>query len=230
MDSGSPHPAKRRKLSNCEDEDDASLPAAFSNYLTLAEAAFRVTIEASEGRRVLDVPQDGSPIAITIQVTDGGQYNKFEVSNPTLSRYASITLASAPSTLYEEDVLRDMNRLTSTLRFINKSKIPIACCHASLSLQGGQTILSLKLMWQDTIKIHEKFNPVYRDVLQKYLPGEDSDMPLAPERWEPHHFYDAVHVPEKTREASAAIEIQQLTSQLYPFQQRTVRWMLERGS
>ncbi|OBT80596.1 hypothetical protein VF21_00442 [Pseudogymnoascus sp. 05NY08] len=44
----------------------------------------------------------------------------------------------------------------------------------------------------------------------------------------PQDFYNSVHVPEKDDAAAALIEIPELKTQLYPFQKRSVRWLLER--
>ncbi|KFY54698.1 hypothetical protein V496_07211 [Pseudogymnoascus sp. VKM F-4515 (FW-2607)] len=44
----------------------------------------------------------------------------------------------------------------------------------------------------------------------------------------PQDFYNSVHVPEKHDAAAASIEFPELRTQLFPFQKRSVRWLLER--
>jgi len=65
------------------------------------------------------------------------------------------------------------------------------------------------------------------DILNHYLPG-GLERSAAPEPWNPRQFYDNVHVPEKSDEASADIPIIALESKLFPFQRRAVRWLLSR--
>jgi len=44
----------------------------------------------------------------------------------------------------------------------------------------------------------------------------------------PRDFYLSVHVPEKTEEVPNSIQHETLSCELFPFQQRTVHWMLQR--
>lgn len=46
--------------------------------------------------------------------------------------------------------------------------------------------------------------------------------------WLPHDFYRNVHIPEDTPKTSANIKCGMFESQLYPFQRRAVRWLLQR--
>lgn len=48
------------------------------------------------------------------------------------------------------------------------------------------------------------------------------------ESWAPRDFYQSVHVPEDTPRNSADIKCDMIECQLYPFQRRAVRWLLER--
>ena len=53
---------------------------------------------------------------------------------------------------------------------------------------------------------------------------------LAPETnpWTPRDFYENVHVPQDTPKTSAEIKCDMIECELYPFQRRAVRWLLQR--
>ena len=61
----------------------------------------------------------------------------------------------------------------------------------------------------------------------RILPGIYASQRL-PEPWSPRDFYDSVFVPSRDATASEIPLIDQLNCQLYPFQQRAVRWLLQR--
>jgi E3 ubiquitin-protein ligase SHPRH len=46
--------------------------------------------------------------------------------------------------------------------------------------------------------------------------------------WSPQDFYDSVHMPEKDDPVAASIRTDELVAELYPFQKRAVRWLLQR--
>ncbi|KAJ5760098.1 hypothetical protein N7520_007254 [Penicillium odoratum] len=50
----------------------------------------------------------------------------------------------------------------------------------------------------------------------------------SPQAWYPRRFYDSVHVPPNTEEASVDIKCPGLVCELFPFQRRAVRWLLQR--
>ena len=47
-------------------------------------------------------------------------------------------------------------------------------------------------------------------------------------RWTPRDFYENVHVPQDTPKTSAEIKCDMIECELYPFQRRAVRWLLQR--
>lgn len=48
------------------------------------------------------------------------------------------------------------------------------------------------------------------------------------EPWNPREFYDNVHVPDKTFDLPSTVGMDYMPSNLFPFQRRSVRWLLER--
>lgn len=68
--------------------------------------------------------------------------------------------------------------------------------------------------------------PALQAVLDAYFPKEKSEED--DNSWSAQKFYSSVHIPEKEDDIAASIVIGQLTTELYPFQKRSVRWLLER--
>lgn len=68
--------------------------------------------------------------------------------------------------------------------------------------------------------------PTLQAVLDTYFPeenfGNDDNS------WSAQRFYSSVHIPEREDDIAASIITGQLTTELYPFQKRSVRWLLER--
>ena len=61
--------------------------------------------------------------------------------------------------------------------------------------------------------------------LKKLVPPEK---PVAMEPWSPSDFYDNVHVPVVVESAASSLQVNGLECQLYPFQKRAIRWLLNR--
>lgn len=47
-------------------------------------------------------------------------------------------------------------------------------------------------------------------------------------QWSPRDFYENVHVPQDTPKTSAEVKCEMIVCELYPFQRRAVRWLLQR--
>jgi E3 ubiquitin-protein ligase SHPRH len=72
-----------------------------------------------------------------------------------------------------------------------------------------------------------KYTPTAEGFQQNVPNGVDNGR-LSQARWTPRDFYDNVHVPLVTPEASAKIECPLTKCTLYPFQTRALRWLLEK--
>jgi hypothetical protein len=68
--------------------------------------------------------------------------------------------------------------------------------------------------------------PALQAVLDAYFSEENFEED--DNSWSAQKFYSSVHVPEKEDDVAASIITGQLTTELYPFQKRSVRWLLER--
>lgn len=69
------------------------------------------------------------------------------------------------------------------------------------------------------------YRPLCDYILSRYCPPAPQEFS---EPWTPQHFYDSVHVPDPTRSIPDAIQHPEVDAQLYPFQRRTVEWLLKR--
>jgi len=127
---------------------------------------------------------------------------------------------------------------------------PVACYQATLlCLPDKKSFrLELALLWIDSLEVQglSKFRDDQLEVYTRYVIREPQDdfkedashifrrfwqekeLNQQAERWSARDFYKNVHVPENTPKASADIKCGMVESQLYPFQRRAVRWLLQR--
>ncbi|RMD43946.1 hypothetical protein DV735_g1232, partial [Chaetothyriales sp. CBS 134920] len=219
-------PIKRRKVG--EDSNDQRGLSAIEGYVTLAEAKFEVELRNFAGERPpIQIDPNGEPVAVSVKKhapTD----TDLILSTGSARKGACIAAPSLTLSALERDVLEaTTTKLDSILQSRTPGKAPLACYDAVLHAEGPRFVLSISILWEDSINPRPKVSPVFRELLHRYLPDQSATT-LTPSLWEPRDFYDNVHVPAKTPEASADINIDKLTTQLYPFQRRTIRWMLSK--
>ncbi|GJC82189.1 putative ATP-dependent helicase C144.05 [Colletotrichum liriopes] len=66
-------------------------------------------------------------------------------------------------------------------------------------------------------------------ILDIFLPdGTSSATNSGRESWSPLDFYEAAHVPDADDKTALSIEVPELTASLYPYQKKTVQWLLKR--
>ncbi|KAJ5487912.1 hypothetical protein N7530_002212 [Penicillium desertorum] len=132
----------------------------------------------------------------------------------------------------------------SKLAHVDKfsKKVPTACYQAHLCAlpDGGGFSLETVVLWKDSIEVPDSNRLGVADVeaFTKYVLQEKCIRPSAdpreyresmlgtPKEWSPRDFYKNVHVPEVTD--SSNIKCPDLKCKLFPFQQRAVRWLLQR--
>lgn len=68
--------------------------------------------------------------------------------------------------------------------------------------------------------------PALQAVLDAYFPEESREKD--DNSWSAQNFYTSVYIPDKDDDEAASIITEQLDTDLYPFQKRSVRWLLER--
>jgi len=68
--------------------------------------------------------------------------------------------------------------------------------------------------------------PGLQAVLDAYYPEDGRER--GDDSWSAQNFYSSVYIPDKEDDEAASIVTPQLDTELYPFQKRSVRWLLER--
>lgn len=140
--------------------------------------------------------------------------------------------------------LKLVNGLASADRYFNR--IPTACYKGVLypSTNNKTYRLETVILWRDSLEMPDLAHlqdPVL-EVFGKYVLQDQHDHPktrteqrelrerlLGPSQsWSPREFYDSVHVPRNSDNASTDINCPDLACDLFPFQQRAVRWLLQR--
>lgn len=117
---------------------------------------------------------------------------------------------------------------------------PPACYQSTLSRLSDQKKFRLEtvVLWKDSIDIlnHHQLPVGPLRVFSKYVLQEPDVISGYRKRqqpgnglgWSPRDFYDNVYVPPDTPASSAEIKCDLIECQLFPFQRRAVRWLLER--
>ncbi|KAJ6186951.1 hypothetical protein N7519_001859 [Penicillium mononematosum] len=136
--------------------------------------------------------------------------------------------------------LQAASRLAHVDKF--SKKVPTACYQAHLCAlpDGAGFSLETVVLWKDSIEVPDSSRLGVADLeaFTKYVLQEKCVRPSAdpreyresmlgtPKEWSPRDFYKNVHVPEVTD--SSNIKCPDLKCKLFPFQQRAVRWLLQR--
>ncbi|KAJ5961060.1 Zinc finger RING-type [Penicillium vulpinum] len=139
--------------------------------------------------------------------------------------------------------LQTVGKLAHVDQFSNN--VPTACyqAHLCVSPDGSGFTLEVVALWRDSLEVPDlnrlteaDLETFTRYVLQEKCvrPSELTDpreyrnkMLGIPKEWSPRDFYSNVHVPNAT-ENSTNLKCADLKCQLYPFQRRAVRWLLQR--
>lgn len=140
--------------------------------------------------------------------------------------------------------LEQVSGLTSVHRSFNRT--PTACYQAFIypSTNNQSYKLETVILWRDSLEMPDltHLHDSALEVFGKYVLHDHFDRPktcaakrglrerlLGPaQNWSPREFYDNVHVPKKMDNAPPDIKCPDLVCELFPFQQRAVRWLLER--
>lgn len=92
--------------------------------------------------------------------------------------------------------------------------------------------LEVSIAWKDGVSAFPAGVPVGKarvypdyDLKERFFPDTSRGSLDQTQPWTPHDFYESVHVPDRNEKADL-VDI--LESQLYPFQERAVKWMLGR--
>jgi E3 ubiquitin-protein ligase SHPRH len=122
--------------------------------------------------------------------------------------------------------------------------LPVSCYQCTLCWLPDEQSFQLitDILWQDTILAPGRLQQTQAALaLFQYAPHGEAEYemkrpPLGNYNrrripgvtWSPRAFYDNVHVPTNTPETSADLKCDLAQCELYPFQNRAVRWLLEK--
>ncbi|KAJ9503574.1 hypothetical protein LTR96_002572 [Exophiala xenobiotica] len=210
---------KRRKLSRDIDND---LPLPFATYLPLARTRL-VVLETDLDKATLP---DAAPLQVTVEslkVVDGRPVVSFSLGKSRTVKQAQV---EHPSTT-DAQALLVATHLDSAVKYKHPAALPLACAHSTIQATASGLELRVWILWEDTVSLRDRVDPKLLDILGRLLPSHSATTP-AFEPWEPRQFYDNVHVPEKSDDNSADINVPRLESTLFPFQRRGVRWLVSR--
>lgn len=89
---------------------------------------------------------------------------------------------------------------------------------------------SFDLCWTTTLYYRLNLShasvQILREVIRVFL--SESQPSADAEEWSPLDFYEAAHVPDKDDAEADSIDVPEMTASLFPFQKRTVKWLLSR--
>ena len=221
MESDSEPPPKRRKVF----QPNSQLPPQFSNYIPIVKISVQVEDAVDEMGKSILFNGDRLPVGIrtVVPVESCMPVQIYLSKNRSTYLYLSSRIG-----VEGRRVVEDCAKTVSTLKSVDKSGLPLCCHHATLEENDGGLFLHVEILWQNTVIIRDKLDPILTELLRRYLNAEKVVSSTIPEAWQPREFYDNVHVPVKSEDNSADISILSFDTALYPFQRRTVRWMLAR--
>ncbi|KAF4629349.1 hypothetical protein G7Y89_g8800 [Cudoniella acicularis] len=176
-------------------------------------------IERDNIQPILHWPRD-QPLE-SIEILDEAQKSIFRRPLPDdVPDYEDITIALQIDNMKSIRIkwATDQGKLWTELKLV-------------LLQEGGKDVLRIvfTVKWKFTTSPEYIFQannkiPVLPLLLEKYFP--DPNVSNA-NNWTPQDFYQSVHVPDKHDEISAALKVDGLRSNLYPFQKRAVQWLLK---
>jgi E3 ubiquitin-protein ligase SHPRH len=169
----------------------------------------------------------------------------------TSSDYFKLELAT---TLHQEIVFEHESNDPKLLRFGKNlelasslicadrfpRKAPVVCYQSTFYVvpeKRRSFRLETIILWKDSLDIlaNNQLSDGSRTVFSKYVLQQQEGMASRLEwhnrrqpGWSPRDFYDNVHVPPNTASSSAEVKCGLIQCQLFPFQRRAVRWLLQR--
>jgi hypothetical protein len=107
-----------------------------------------------------------------------------------------------------------------------ETDIRLACDESSDYLEVHFAIKWNTTPSLDSISRRRVNRPALQAVLDAYFPEESREKD--DNSWSAQKFYTSVYIPEKDDDEAASIVTEELHTDLFPFQKRSVRWLLER--
>ncbi|QDS67490.1 hypothetical protein FKW77_001194 [Venturia effusa] len=118
--------------------------------------------------------------------------------------------------------LEHISRLQKGAPLARSSADEVAWAQCTMRIANKSAILHAEIHWALELACSSS---VQSSLLDFYLP---SDHLHSSDPWSPQDFYNNAYVPPADLEVPTSIQSDKMASQLYPFQRRAVRWLLER--
>jgi E3 ubiquitin-protein ligase SHPRH len=211
--------SKKRKLSHDDvDQDD-------SQYTVIARWKFEV-VQPQGKQKALPINEE-----ITLKSVHLVEQSMRLSMNKSHGPVWSVEAVSATSQALYDSV---QNAASLPSHFKSTPARTLHVCHrASLCAKDievtGTLSLTVEILWNNTTSIFESMNDRSLAMLRTYLPSTDSesDSPSL-EPWQPADFYNNVHRPSTSTPVVDGWTPPGFSTALYPFQRRTLQWMLQR--
>ncbi|KAH8733310.1 SNF2 family N-terminal domain-containing protein [Ilyonectria robusta] len=191
-------------------------------------------------RRCIDV----APTKYTVSRNDVGQYLGFCVRDNRLvirSQPGSpVDSFSATISLRPEDVTANIKDFLDAGGSSKNQALPGALwAHASAIIERRKRFAEIKLFfevhWNETSSPFDQLRTNRERLVSKRLidsvfpaPGSTNAQQQRQLAWSPMDFYNATFVPPKDDKIPSSIEIPELEATLFPYQKRTLQWLLRR--
>ncbi|KAL9620779.1 MAG: hypothetical protein Q9160_004679 [Pyrenula sp. 1 TL-2023] len=205
------------ELLECEDSD----------YICLAKASYTV-VQKRLTPTDLTTRDDTSstPVAVK-EVQEDRRLLTFRLA--TKKRKSTQDFIVSFATPLSESILNHIAGLPLRNN-VDPKKQPLICTQSEVSYVGSTDVLDsfdlrIKILWQNSGIIPNTVPSRAREIFNTYFGSNTQDEDF--EEWTPRHFYDAVNVPKK-EDTPEHIRRSLLKCDLYPFQRRAVRWLLNR--
>ncbi|KAK8216723.1 hypothetical protein M8818_001686 [Zalaria obscura] len=223
-------PAKRRRIDSETDGDTPSL----RSEVPVVQVVVRLHLsEADDGTALTEVGganlQKTAEIEVrAVESLDGGRV-RFMLAGPQ----TGICLSFETESEFDLGAVEELTRLAFLDKRARKSRrehvVRPLCQLRRLNGSNGQAFaLDCRVFWRDGASL---FGPLgsrsgeEAGLLWKHFSPPTS---VASHPWTPQEFYDSVYAPPINQSIPHALDAPILDSDLYPFQKRAVRWMLER--
>jgi E3 ubiquitin-protein ligase SHPRH len=224
----SDHPPKRQKLSPIVEECDNIVVRRTKFILKFQREQLNHFEGPIERHRV--------PILVSVKESAKGIYHTeiYDISDKFRRLILDVTLPA-----YGDVPLRDVQIATLVAtesenwqnppgkgRLWIETDVRLGCDESS-----GYIEVLFAIKWNttpsmDSISQRRVNRPALQAALDAYFPGESREKD--DNSWSAQNFYNSVYIPDKDDDEAASIITEQLDTELYPFQKRSVRWLLER--
>ncbi|KAH7062432.1 DEAD box-containing helicase-like transcription factor/DNA repair protein [Macrophomina phaseolina] len=235
-DAGEP-PNKRRRISTDGLEAHDGTASAQGKYISLSKIRFELVFQ--DGQRNHDV------FASITQPMSDLHLKSIELVSSSLLELTLVNEGASTDLCLSLVPQQPLESLTAHLDFISrftnvqtaykrkKAEAQVLSTHVTMfpgSSHTSNPALVIQLLWatgvegEDRIRSNSAFTALEKEVLSYFFP--QSHEPDAP--WNIQTFYESVRVPPKEGLETPEIPKDLLTCTLYPFQRRSVQWLLQR--